>query len=71
MSNPQGYKNDEVSISELCQHIYEAFGAYAVIQLIEDRQKGGGLGDVAWADCDGCDWNAPRWDDACLVCGSR
>jgi len=71
MSNPQGYKNDDVSINKLCQYIYEAFGQYAVINLVIDRQKEGYLGDVKWFDCDGCDYWTPRWDDACLVCGSR
>lgn len=71
MTNPQGWKHSSLNFDELCQHIYEAFGAYAVVHLVENRQKAGVLLDVTWADCNGCDWHSPIWDNACLVCGSQ
>jgi hypothetical protein len=70
MSNPQGYKNDDVSINKLCQDIYDAFGAMGVIDFIGERQQSGYLKDVTWGDCDGCDWKTPRWGNSCLVCGT-
>jgi hypothetical protein len=68
----QGYKHEEMTLSELCGHIYTAFGAYAVINLIDDRKREGYLSDVTWKDCDGCDyWSPFDTDGSCLVCGSR
>jgi len=69
MSNPQGYKHPTITLGELCQSIYEAFGEYAVINLVNDRQREGYLQDVTWGDCEGCDYRTPRFDKACLVCG--
>jgi len=67
----QGYKHEEMTLAELCQHIYEAFGAYAVINLVDDRKREGYLSDVTWKDCDGCDYRSPfDTDGSCLICGS-
>ena len=66
----QGYKHDEMSLYELCSHVYRAFGAYAVMNLVNDRQQEGYLSDIAWRDCDGCDYRSPiDIDGTCLVCG--
>jgi hypothetical protein len=68
----QGYKHEDMNLSELCGHIYTAFGAYAVVNLINDRQHEGYLSEIKWRDCDGCDMHTPiEPDSTCLVCGSR
>jgi len=66
----QGYKNEDMPLVELCQHMYVAFGIHAVVTFIAERQEAGYLSDITWRDCNGCDWNTPiDTDGTCLVCG--
>jgi len=67
----QGYKHDTMPLYILCEHIYHAFGQFAVINFIRDRQNEGYLSDVDWKDCNGCDWHTPNYLGVCLVCGSH
>ena len=67
----QGYKNYTMPFAELCEHIYNGFGQFAVINLVRDRQSEGYLSDVEWKDCDGCDWHSPFDNGYCLVCGGK
>ena len=68
----QGYKNEEMTFAELCGHIYTAFGEYAVINLVNDRQQEGYLSDIRWKQCVGCIlWTPFDTDGSCLVCGSN
>jgi hypothetical protein len=68
---PQGYKHEEMTLSELCSHINTAFNEYAVINLINDRQQEGYLSDIEWKLCEPCQERLPFDTDAsCLVCGS-
>jgi len=67
----QGYKHDSITFPELCEHIYHAFGQYAVISFIEERQSAGYLSDVIWQNCLGCDYKMPFYKLICLVCGGK
>lgn len=65
----QGYKHDTMTLPELCSHIYSAFGEWAVINFIRDRQDVGYLKDVTWKNCDPCGEWCPIYEGSCLVCG--
>ena len=67
----QGYKNDVMTLPELCEQIYAGFGQWAVINLIKDRQDNQQLSDVDWKSCDGCEEWSPFYEEACLVCGGK
>ena len=61
-------------LSELCQNMYELFGAWAVTSFIADRQSVGDLSHITWANCEPCEWLMP-YDFGftgcfCLVCGT-
>ena len=66
----QGYKGS-LPFSQLCQHLYEGFGQWAVYNLVSDRQREGYLSDVEWRDCLGCEDRTPHYENLCLVCGGN
>lgn len=66
-----GFKHDSMLLPELCEHIYHAFGQYAVYNLVRDRQNEGYLSDVEWRDCLGCEDRTPHYNNSCLICGGN
>ena len=62
---------DELTVPELFEQIYVKFGQWAVINLVKDRQDNGQLSDVGWKTCDGCEYDAPFYEESCLVCGGK
>ena len=66
----QGYKGS-LPFNQLCQHLYEGFGQWAVYNLVSDRQREGCLSDVEWRDCLGCEDRTPHYENLCLVCGDN
>lgn len=55
-----------VTLSQLCQLIYQGYGQETVIKFLDS------IGHDQWLVCEGCDnEESPMWEGTCLVCGGR
>ena len=60
-------EQQQKTLSDRCQEIYEEKGQYAVYDYVRENHP-----EVLWSDCKPCEDSTPTDpnDNACLVCGS-
>jgi hypothetical protein len=59
------------SVIDLFEKVYEEFGQFAVIEFARYLDENNQLNNLTWKDCNGCEYESPFINNACLVCGGN